>query len=310
VATVADRAAEALAMKNLGVVTRHHAKWLKLTERQIDHRLKVGTWVKLFPRVYVLSGAPRTWRQRLVAAGKWARHGYAFSHRCAAALWGFERFPDEVVEITITRRAELPPPEIIHRVERLRTPDLGEVDGLKVTSVTRTLLELAATCHWANVEASVNQALRSKRTSLDRLERALEANRAPLEQLRALITRYCGGEAVPESVLAERVLAVFEAGGLPRPLKQKPVFIRGRLRRLDFIVPGTSLVVEADGYATHALGDPFEDDRTRDNELGAEGVFVQRWTWRAIHEWPEVLIENARRIIARSRKEEPASAAP
>lgn len=297
-AVEADRAAETLAATRHGVVTRQHAKWLDLTDRQIEHRLKVGTWVRLFPKVYVVSGSPRTWFQRLVAASAWAKRGYAFSHGCAARLWGFEHFKEyETLEISITRAAELPPPEILHRVQQLCVRDLGEVKGLSVTSVTRTVLDLAETCAWEVVEPIVNEALRRRRTTLDRLETALKDCRAPLPQLRELVHRYSGGEPIPASVLEEKVLALFARGGLPKPVKQAPVIIDGKLRRLDFKVPGTALVVEADGYKYHSY-DLFEDDRERDNGLGGKGLFVQRWTWRSIHQRPEVLIEDARRIIA------------
>ncbi|MFT3838826.1 MAG: hypothetical protein QM723_17735 [Myxococcaceae bacterium] len=254
--------------------------------------------MRLFPKVYVVGGSPRTWFQRLVAASAWAKRGYAFSHGCAARLWGFEHFKEyEVVEITIARSAELPPPEILHRVQRLRVRDLGEVEGLSVTSVTRTLVDLAASCAWEVIEPMVNEALRRRRTSLDRLEVALRHTTAPLEPLRELVHRYSGGDPIPESVLESKVLALFAKGGLPKPVKQKRIVIDGKLRRLDFYVPGTALVVEADGFAYHSY-DLFEDDRGRDNDLGGKGIFGQRWTWRSIHQRPETLIENARRIIA------------
>lgn len=70
-----------------------------------------------------------------------------------------------------------------------------------------------------------------------------------------------GGDGPTGSELEARVQDLLEAQGFPRAAKQRPVFIGGRLRRLDSLVPGTRIVIEADGYAWHASPAQFEKDR-------------------------------------------------
>src|SRR5438874_1357740 len=88
-----------------------------------------------------------------VGGGAWAGHGYALSHRCAAALWGFTRFTDEVIELTTTRNLRLDPPAVVHQVPELKVRDIASIQGFRVTSATRTLLDLAAKQPWENVRA-------------------------------------------------------------------------------------------------------------------------------------------------------------
>lgn len=253
----------------------------------------------MYPSVYRLDGTPETWRQKLRALTFWARRGYAFSHRCAAALWGFPRFTDEVIELVTTRNLRLESPCVAHRVEALPYRDIASIDGLRVTSATRTLIDLAGTEPWPDVRASIDHALGRRWTTLERLEIALQSQRNRLEAVRELIRSYRGGDAPAESELEARVLEVFEASGLPRPRKQRAITVAGKLRRMDFWVPGTPLVVEADGYAYHWDERAFESDRRRGNALAARGFIVLRWTWRAIRDRPEELVWEALQIIAK-----------
>ncbi len=66
---------------------------------------------------------------------------------------------------------------------------------------------------------------------------------------------------------------------------------RGRRVRLDFRIPGTRVAIEADGYAHHATLSAFEGDRVRSNALTAAGYRVLHWTWQALRERPEELID-------------------
>jgi very-short-patch-repair endonuclease len=300
----------AIAARQLGVLDRRQARWAGLTTRQIDVRLASGAWVRLYPAVYRLDGTPETWHQKLVALQHWARRGYAFSHRCAAALWGFTRFDDgEPIELVTTRNLRVDPPAIIHQVPHLHRRDIASIGQFRVTSATRTLLDLAATAPWPDVRAAIDQALIRRWTTLDRLDVALQHQRLSLEPVHDLIRDYRGGDAPAESELEARVLELFENNGLPRPQKQRAILVAGKLRRMDFYVPNTRLFIEADGYAHHWAVEQQERDKRRDNALAARGYVVLHWTWRSIQQRPEELIWEALQVIA-ARWAQPTEPAP
>lgn len=294
-------AALRLAARQYGVLRLDQARAAGMSEWQVRRRVACGAWEELFPTVYRVEGAPPTWRQQLKAASLWAEKSFAVSHRSAAALWGFDRYREGPVELSVTRHLRTYRPCVVHQVERLTQRDLASIDGLCVTSATRTLLDLAAIEPEAQVRAAVDQALRRKWTTLERLASALgeAGRRRGVAFLKDLVHAYLGGDGPTESELEARVQDLLEAQGFPRAVKQRPVFIGGRLRRLDFLVPGTRVVIEADGYAWHASPAQFEKDRARNNALTAQGYLVLHWTWAALRERPETLVAQLHALLGR-----------
>ena len=138
-----------------GLVTRLEARGF-LSARQVKTRVRTGAWVRIFPGVYRLVGAPETWRQKLEALLLWACKGKrqrlpraaprrpVLSHKTAAALHGLESFPEGSLELTTTRTLRVRAGVKIHRVPSISPKDIVELDGMDVTSVPRTLIDLAS----------------------------------------------------------------------------------------------------------------------------------------------------------------------
>lgn len=288
-----------LAARQQGVISRAQALAEGMTERMIDGRLGRGAWSRLFPGVYRLEGAPRSWLQTVTAAASWAGRGAALSHQTAAALWGLARF-GEAEPIHVTVGCFLPPPKgLITHQSKLTSRDVVVRRGFRVTSVFRTVLDLAATEPEAAVEAAVDSALAKKLMRTEELRRFVDRHRGHrgIRLLKRLLERYEGGDGPTESELESRVLETIDAAGLPRPERQRTVSLGGRKRRLDFRFPGTRVVIEADGFAWHANPISFEKDRQRTNALAARGYVVLHWTWAALEERPGELISELRRSL-------------
>jgi very-short-patch-repair endonuclease len=292
-----------LAATQHGLLRRDQAFALGLSPGALRWRLRRGRWTAVRPGVYRIEGAPLSWRQELKAVCLWAARGAAVSHRAAAALWGLARFRPGPVELSVTRDLRLAGPAAIHRVDSLGVRDVQAFDGLPVTSPTRTLLDLCATEDRATLEATLDECLRRKLTSLEKLSAALD--RAPGHRgtgfLRALLVRYQGGEAPAESEAEAKLLEVIDDAGLPRPEKQREVSARGRLRRLDFAYRVQRLALEVDGYAYHSDPTAFEKDRERRNALTSRGWKVLNFTWRALNERPDEVAEDIRRALGAAR---------
>lgn len=288
---VALRSCLEIAGRQEGIVTREQTRFSRLSVDRRRWILETGRWRTVFPGVYRIVGAPETWQQKLRALNLWLGHGFALSHGTAAALHRFPLFDDGALIATVARNVRPPEGVKIHRVSTLPTKDIASVAGLRVTSPTRTLVDLAGELTTDALRHCVNDALRFKWTTLDRLEACLDRSgaRPGATAIRALIHEFRGGLGPTESELERRVLAVLEEANFPRPDQQKPIYAGGRLRRIDFMFTQHQLIIEADGYAYHSTIDVFEEDRRRNNALMSRGYRVLHWTWRALHEFPERL---------------------
>lgn len=274
-----------------GLVTRAAAKAF-LSEQQLRTRLGSGAWVRILPSVYRVVGAPVTWRQHLEALLLWAGKGAVLSHRTAAALHGFTSFEEGPLELTCSSRVRAPEGVRLHPVRAVPACDRTEVDDLRVTSAARTLVDLAATHDGYIMRALFDQALREKKTTLEKLATAAKRskNRPGVIDFRELLLEFNGDDGPTESALERLCLEVIETTGLPKPRLQWALVAGRKRRRLDLFFETHGVVVEADGYASHSGIDAFEDDRERNNSLTLMNLRVLHWTWRALHDRPEDLV--------------------
>jgi hypothetical protein len=288
-----------LAATQHGLVSRDQALALGFSASALRWRVRCGRWKAVRPSVFRVEGAPVTWRQELKAVCLWTARGAAVSHRAAAALWGLARFRQGQVEVSVTRDLRVAGPAVVHRVDCLPHHEVQSVDGLPVTSPTRTLIDLCATEDPQTLEATVDECLRRKLTSLEKLSAALDRSRGHrgTSFLRALVDRYQGGEAPAESAAEAKFLGLVDDAGLPRPEKQRALVARKRLRRLDFAYAPQRVAIEVDGYAYHSDPVAFERDRERRNALTARGWKVLNFTWRALNDRPDEVIGDLCRAL-------------
>ncbi len=140
-----ERRLTRLAARQHGVVSRQQLLALGFGDEAIKLRLDVGRLHRLHAAVFALG------HSRIDETGcRWAAvlaygDGALLSHRSAAALWGLARRRSGLIDITamtgrqgVDRRAGL----FIHR-GRLHPDDRTVCGGLPVTTVARTLFDLA-----------------------------------------------------------------------------------------------------------------------------------------------------------------------
>ena len=268
---------------------------------RIFWRLRTRCWEEVYCSVYRVEGTPCTWRQRLKAVSLWAARDFAISGEAAAALHKLPGSTHDTVELSVTRRLRVPSRIVVHQVGALPPKDLASVEGFRVTSVTRTLLDLSATNDRTQLRRRLDHALRHRSTTLDRLEAALDRSgrQRGVVLLRDLVAEFSGGKAPTESELELRVVELLEAAGFPPPERQRVVRVRGKVRRMDFLMRGTRVVIEADGYAYHSGFDTFEDERRRRRQLVRGGFIVLPWTWTAVRDEPDELIDELRAVLRR-----------
>jgi very-short-patch-repair endonuclease len=281
-----------LAGRQEGVVARRQLLALGMNARSVDHRLRRGTLHSYLPGVYAVGHRVVSPRGRLVAAVLAAGDGAVLSHRSAGQVWRLLRGSGPRVDVTAPRWRRAIPGVRGH--SSLLPHDERTVHGgLPVTSVPRTLLDLAGVLRPRELERAVNEAevLRlgdalSVPDIIDRHPRrhGVRALRAVLADLDVSVTR---GE------LERRFRAFLKRRRLPRPAFN--VAVLGY--EVDCLWPEHRLIAELDGRSAHDTRMRFETDRARDRTLLVAGFHVVRITWLQLHSEPDVLEADLRVLL-------------
>lgn len=295
-ATPADLAVSAPAARQGGVVSSAQLGAAGLGEGAIRHRVLRGRLVQLHRGVYAVGHAqltPRGWRWAAVlACGGPGRA--ALSHRSAAAVWDLLPSPAKL-DVTTTAESRSTKTIRVHRSRTLHPADITAHDGLPVTTLARTLVDLAATLTPHRLERVVHRAehLRLLDThSLD--EQLARAHGRRTTALRRAIEHLATNDPdITRFELEERFLTLMLSAGFPRPRTNATV----GPYEVDFLWPDHHLIVETDGAATHATPTAFEEDRRRDAVLTAMGFTTLRFTWRQVVHEPRSVIRALRRFL-------------
>jgi very-short-patch-repair endonuclease len=145
------------------------------------------------------------------------------------------------------------------------------VDGLPVTTVEQTLLDLAAVLTPRELERVVDQAIRNGHRPPSKQRRGIKG----AASLAALNRRNVQGHTVTRSELEERFLKALRAAELPDP--ELNVYIDGFL--VDAVWRDQRVIVELDGERWHDQPGVRRRDRRRDLLLEAAGWRVLRAGW-------------------------------
>jgi very-short-patch-repair endonuclease len=287
-----------------GVLTRENLLEAGHTARSIGLRLASGFLEQLHPKVYGLGGSPDTWDKRLLAAYMWARPTGFVSHRSAGALYELDGVPPRAVELSLASSCTTPG-VILHRVPPAELPRLRSIGLMRVSSVERTILDLAGVLPATRTGRSLDDALRKRLTTLERMWDELEVTGGKGKKgsriLRRLLSLRDDRDGSLESPLEKAALTLLRDPRLPRVTVQFVVSEAGaNAPRLDFAYPAYLLGVEAHSYRFHSGHPAWSKDWARDNRLKLLGWTVLHYTWDEIHfEKARVVQEIRSMLIAR-----------
>lgn len=227
-----------------------------------------------FPRVYSLAYRSRAPQARWAAALLYAGSDSALSHWTAAANLGVGESP-AVIDIRSRTRVR---PQLGLRIHCARAPlrndEVTIANGLRTTTIARTLLDLAAAGE--DVGRLVATATARRMTTVRRIRAYLASRRGArgAAQLRAAID----GELV-RSEREREFVRWLRSRHLPVPSMNHPV----GAYTVDGLWEDAGLILEIDTYGTHGTPHSFEDDRVRDAFAAANGLRTIRVTprrWR------------------------------
>lgn len=277
-----DRLISDLAAKHHGVVARRQLLHAGVPDHIIDERVKSRRLLCLHRGVYALGHRALRregrWLALVLACGRDA----VLSHGSAAIHWGIWDGRDWPVHVTspraggrkrrrglISHRADLPVDE---RTERA---------GIPVTSVARTMLDLAIRVRGRELEQVIRRSSRRRLFDLAEHWRVVERrlhHPGAGELGRLLLALEGRGTDDLRSRMEAAFAQLCDDFSLPRPLINR--VIEGE--RVDFSWPGSTLIVETDGFEFHAMPTTFAADRARDQKLTLAGYTVLRLTYTQV----------------------------
>lgn len=266
-----------IASASWGVVTRGELLAAGLTRAQIDHRLAKGLLLPEFRGVYRVGHRAPSAEARYLAAVRACGEGAVLSGRAAAHLWGLVKGSPPPPEVTAPGGRAVP--GLRARRSNLRPEERTEWRGIPVTTVPRTLLDLAATLSPASLARACHEAGVKYRTTPAQVEALIHRNSKGAARLRRVLS---GDERVTLSELERRFLALLRESDLPLPQTNRPA----GSKHVDCRWPEHKLTVELDSYRFHNSRYAWEEDRRREREARARGDRFRRYTWHDVFEEP------------------------
>jgi very-short-patch-repair endonuclease len=294
-----DREVAALAARQYGVIAHRQLRACGLDRQAVAWRVKRARLLVLHPGVYAVGHAQLRIEGKWLAAVLHCGERAALSHGDAAALWGLVPVGGSRIHVSTPHRSGREPdrPVRLHRVGTLRDDEVTILREVPVTTLARTLLDLAATTRSRAIEDMIAQADRLDRFDLVAVRRVIDAHRRQpgRRRLIGVLDRLEGVGATDLRSRAELALVqICDDNGLPAP--RANVEVAGFL--VDFHWPGTDLVVETDGFTYHSMPSVFESDRERDQVLMLAGYRVARFTYNQLTRQPRRSARRLRDLLA------------
>lgn len=278
-----ERVVSNIAASRHGVFTIADLERAGMNRRQARRRIVTGRWRELHPGVYVVAGIPESFDMRATAA--LASHRAAvLSHCSAGRVLGIRDSDDLVLSVPIGAR-HLVAGAIVHQTS-LPSRHVTRRHGFVVTTIERTLVDLAVVLSQTELERCVEDQLVARVTTVSRLEDTFAEvggrGRGGSGRMRSALTRL-DGDPPTESELEAMFWRLLERNSLPLPQRQVELewLPHGR-GRVDFWYQTHSLVVELDGRRFHERSAAFETDRRRDQQALIAGVRTVRFTHRQL----------------------------
>lgn len=259
---------------------------------EIKRRAGKGLLIRAHRGVYRVGHAARSIEATYLAAVKACGEGAVLCGRAAAYLLG----------LLPTRNP--PPPEVMcptersvpgvetRRCRRIHRLDVSEHNGIPVTTVPRTLLDLAACCSDDELMRACHEAWVKWRVGPEQVQRVLD--RHPRARGARRLRRVMSGETrVTLSRLESGFLTVLREERIELPETNR----KAGSKYVDCRWHGR-LTVELDSYAFHNTRRAWEQHHERRREARARGEEFRTYTWWDITKGRNEMTTELRSLLA------------
>jgi very-short-patch-repair endonuclease len=285
-----ERRLAALARRQQAMVSHVQLKELGLGASGIAKRARSGRLSRMYRGVYHAGHGPPTRKGRFMAAVLACGDGAVLSHRSAAVLWGLMHGGPEHPEVTVPRNGGRGHAGIAVHRSPLPASDKTTHEGIPVTTVARTLIDLADVVSRRSLERAFD---RAEYQRLDFSGLRVISQRRGASLLAAVMAEHEAGTTMTRSALEEGMLALCREAALPLPEVNRHV----EENEVDFVWRERAAIVETDGWRAHGTRRAFERDRVRDAELTVAGWRVLRITHARLEREPEAVANQLRRLL-------------
>ena len=277
--SVFDEVISRLARRQHGVVAVWQLVALGVERSAVGRRVAEWRLRRIHRGVYAVGeiGRHGYWMAAVLACGE----GALLSHRAAAALWGLRDSTRSAVDVSVhgvkrRSRRRL----TVHSAGAIDPADRAEVEGIPVTSIARTLLDLAEVVPPTELRRAYEAAERREVLDVREVHELLARSngRRGLPALRALLDYDPEPAIGSKSDLESTFLDLVREAGLPLP--QLNVLVEGYL--VDAYWPRARLVVELQSYEHHAHRQAFDRDYAKLGRLRMAGYETLPLTHRQL----------------------------
>ena len=221
------------------------------------------------------------------------------SHWSAAALWMIRPNSRSIIDVTTPHKSRTWDGIRRHH-KALPADEVTIEEGIPVTTVPRTIFDLAATEPAGVVENLLREMefrqLRDRLSLWDLVERY--PRRRGVRRVRLALKRL---EEDPEgrrrNALEERFAPFLRGHRLPLPRFNDWIFLGSKRFQVDCHWPEMREIVELDGWEGHKTRTAFREDRARDRVFRVHGFGVTRLTWNQLDDEPEQVAADLRALL-------------
>ena len=289
-----------LADRQHGVVSIRQLRQLGFSQRVVHRAVAIGRLHRLHHGVYAVGHTNLSLHGRCLAAVLASGPRSLLSHYSAGWLLGLISTRPIPIHVTTPLPRKRRGSIRVHHSRTLIDADRSFEEGIPVTAVARTALDLAAVLRFRSLRRLIRRSEELGVFDLPDFRSVLARNRGhrgagPLARALAVYEP----SDFTRSELEREFIRLLEEFGLPRPVTAFNV----AGYELDVYWPELRFAVELDVYATHGARDPFEEDRLREEDLKLAGVEMTRITGRRLEREPRQVMERVSRLLGQRRRQ-------
>lgn len=277
-----------LAERQHGVVSIRQLRGpLGYSEAAVHRAVSAGRLHRLYRGVFAVGHTNLSLHGQCLAAVLACGPDALLSHVSAAWLWGLTKTSPLPASVTTPLHRKPRPPLRLHEARSLAAEDRALRDGIPVTSLARTLLDLAATVRFEWLEKMIERSEDLELFDLRAVEELLD--RTVGHQGHGRLCRAIAlykPSSFTRSGLERRFLELCLEAGLPQP--RSNFVVHGF--ELDCYWPEYRFAVELDVFETHGTRAAFERDRKRQEDLMLHGIAMTRVTGPRLEREPREVI--------------------
>lgn len=284
-----------------GYITLRQALACGMSADAVRRRVEARRWARVRAGLFLIPGFEPSVRGRLLAAT--AALGAVVSHESAAELHKLPGVSKGLAVVTVrTRTTNRFPDVLVHQTTDLQAGHVTEFEGLPLTDVVRTVIDLAAAMPVPAIGKMVDHLVVAGAATIDsfadEVTELARHGKPGMKTMHTVLEVRDGARFMGDSRLEMWALRLIRQWGFPEPEVQYPLPWRAaRKGRVDFAYPLIRLIIEVDGRAWHTTLEAFESDRLRDNHAQLAGWRVLRITYRMLVEQPEMVRDMIRRAL-------------